>query len=258
MFAIIFYLRFPGLYAQEKTNYALPYKQIPQLEINPYIRWDKYPEFNYAINSASANTLNIKGTSWGINAVFKFPVQNKLYLKTGLGYYRYSFNKIDGYNSNFGRSEARIINYPSNFQVIYTSNKYSYNCISINVGIEQWFNINKNLFLYGSLNLNDFYTFSQYYRIVADYPTGPMGHRYIQHQQRNFGLSANASLGLLKAYHKVTIGPSIIIPIYDAWHKDQVFPGETPNKSENPSSQRSKWFNSVGIGLSLNYLLTKK
>jgi hypothetical protein len=225
------------------------------IAITPYIRFDKYPGFSYAINSTSTTTIDkISGTSWGVNGVYKFPIYHRTYLNAGLGYYKYSFSKIDG-RGNWGKVNERAINFPSPIYVIYYSDKYKYNCVSINIGIERWFNISKTLFFYGSAGLNDLYTFSQDYRITADYPTGPPNHQFNQHQKRSFGLSTDIVIGVEKTYHKIVIGPSIIIPVYDVWHKDHFFPSEVPGISENPSSLRSKWFNGIGAGISLAYEL---
>ena len=84
-------------------------KEAPQIELTPFLRWDKYPDFTYAINSATSNKVRIRGTSWGIDASYKFSFRRKLSLKAGLGYYRYSFDEINQVNSLFGYSNERIV-----------------------------------------------------------------------------------------------------------------------------------------------------
>ena len=132
-----------------------------QIEINPYLRWDSYPKFSYAINSINSYSLKIHGTSWGINAAYKHPFHNMLYIKAGLGYYRYSFNKIESYNPSYGVGHARIINYIGLGDVIFATNKYWYNTISASIGIEhQFFLKNSTQGLFG-LDINNYYTYSQ-------------------------------------------------------------------------------------------------
>jgi hypothetical protein len=79
-----------------------------ELELNPYLRFDSYPEFTYAPNSTTITTANISGTSPGININLRTGAK-KIKLKYGVGYYRYSFNHIRTNNSMFGESDNRRI-----------------------------------------------------------------------------------------------------------------------------------------------------
>ena len=100
----------------------------PQIEIMPFKRWDSYPAFDYAINAVNTNSVKINGASWGITASYKYPIKNNLYLKGGIGYYQYSFDKIKKQN-RYGESKTRSINYPSPLYILFYTNKYSYNTL---------------------------------------------------------------------------------------------------------------------------------
>jgi hypothetical protein len=50
---------------------------------------------------------------------------------------------------------------------------------------------------------------------------------------------------------KMKIGPVLILPVFDAWKKDDVF-------REESSAYRNKWFKGIGLGVSCNFLLNKK
>ncbi len=233
------------------STFTMGQKLSSEIEITPYIRMDWRPKFSYAINSASTFFVNIKGTSWGVNANYKLPVRKNLYLKVGVGYYRYSFDKIYSYNAQFGKGNARIINFPSPLYIIFATDKYWYNCFSMNTGIEKLFNIEKKTILVTGINLNNFYTYSQYYHITEDYPTGPPNHRYTLKHNHYFGFSANLQATLLKKIGKIAIGPSIILPVFDLWKTDEAFPEKTN------SGIRSKWLRGIGLGVSCNYSLRK-
>ena len=220
------------------------------IEIYPFVRFDEYPAFSYSINQVNSNDVNIKGTSWGINMNYKLGLKKKFYFKAGVGYYKYSFNNIDSYNSLFGHGTGRVINFPSPYYLIYGTNKYWYHCISGNIGIEKLYDIKKNLKIASGINLSHFYTCSQYYRVGNN-------NRYELDNKRFFGLSGNASVALLKSIGRISVGPSIVLPIYDIWKQDQVFP-KSDGVHESNSSTRNKWFGGIGLGVSINYSLTKK
>ncbi|MBX2930813.1 MAG: hypothetical protein KF781_02565 [Chitinophagaceae bacterium] len=141
--------------------------------------------------------------------------------------------------------------------VIFRTNKYWYHTVSANLGVEKQFLLSNNMQIVLDLNMSNYYTYSQYYRITYDYPTGPPNNKYTRKDNRYFGFSATSSVGLLKTYNKITIGPVIILPIHDIWQKDGIFP-EAWNVAENLSSQRNKWFKGIGAGISFQYSLASK
>jgi hypothetical protein len=204
----------------------------------------------------NTNQVNIKGSSFGINFLYKTPLSKNLYLKPGLGFYKYAFNKIDQVNSMFGNihDDSRIIDdyvLPGNIQpsLIYSTDRYWYNTISVNIGIERHLRLKKNLQVILGADVGAYYTISQNYHIT--YPS-PNGNNYKLKNGRYFGNSFKMSIGLQKKIREIEIGPVLILPVYDSWKKDSVFP------QENNSMTRNKWLKGIGIGFSCNFLLFKK
>lgn len=221
-------------------------------EINPYMRMDWYPEFSYAINSVNTNYVTIQGTSWGVNLAYKIPLKSSGFLKAGVGYYRYSFNKMDNYTNMFGKNSSRNINYPSNLYILFYTDKYWYNCISANIGAEKIFNIKNYWQLAAGVNLNNYYNYSQSYHITYNNPDNPITNPYKLNNNRYFGLSTNVHAGVLKRIGKVNIGPSFILPVFDTWKMDEIF------LKEKSSGSRDKWLRGFGVGITCNFSFKNK
>ena len=222
-----------------------------QIEITPIVRMDWYPEFTYSINPVNSNKVKIKGESWGINTLYKFPVKN-LFFKSGIGYYRYSFNNIEQIISLLGKSNNRIIDYtlegPAAPSIFFLTDKYWYNNIVLLIGVEKQILIKKNINLVTGLDINNHFTLSQFYHIT--YPV-PGGTNYKKSDWRYFGFSANAQIAVHKKWNRMSVGPQLILPIYDSWKQDAVFPDETNSKFRN------KWSRGIGIGINFLYNIEK-
>ena len=225
---------------------SIAQKRANQIEVNPYFRWDWYPKFTYSTNSVNSNTVKIIGRSFGITASYKILVQNRLYLKAGLGYYKYAFSKIDQVNSLFGKTESRVIKETppggsSTFS--YATRNYWYNTLSAVIGTEKVFNIKKRLEIIVGVNITNYYTFTQHYILGSQ--------NYKKSVSRYFGFSTDLYVGIQKKYGKITISPIMILPIYTNWKQDKIFPQEDNNK------HRNKWLRGVGIGIIFSRSLTK-
>lgn len=245
------------LYFSFCTNFIFGQKNYNQIEVNLYTQRDWYPEFSYSINPTNSYFVKIRGISWGINANYKLSLCKNLYLEAGVGYYKYSFNKINSNNTQFGKGSARVIAFPSPLYVIFVTNKYWYNTVSTNIGIEKMFDVNNNWKISTGLSLTNYYTFSQTYHMTPDYPVGPRHHKYKRKNTQYFGLSTFVELGLFKKFRKINMGPVLMLPVYNVWKQDKVFP-KNENSPENNSDERHKWFRGIGFGISCNYSLTKK
>lgn len=215
------------------------------LELAPYVRFDKYPAFDYSINAQTTNTVKITGTSWGAGLWYHFRSDHAVHFKAGIGYDRYSFNTIKGENSSFGQISQRTINYVGNGDVIYATNKYWYHTLTASIGVEQLIPLQKNVTFNWGLSLKNYYTFAQYYRITHDFPTGPPRHRFVRHAKRNFAFSGLLEASVLKELHKFSVGPFLQVPVYDQWQQDALFP------QENDTDSRSKWLRGIAGGISL-------
>src|SRR5215208_29196 len=102
-------------------------KPKDQIEINPIIRYDTYPEVTYNWGGrVSTNYLKMKGTSWGIYANYKKSFAPSFYLKAGIGYYKYSFDKLNNRHPPFGEGEAREVDIGSTAFILYTTDRYWY------------------------------------------------------------------------------------------------------------------------------------
>lgn len=227
-----------------------------QLEIEPFVRFDKYPEFTNAINSIATYKLSIKGTSWGINTAYKIPFKNSLVFKAGLGYYRYSFTDIVSAHQSFGVGDRRVIDYPTQLGITLGTDSYWYNTISMSIGIEKYFELNKDFIIIGGLSARNYFTFSQQYHMPYDNSFIPQPELQIQNnyktfKKENFGFGGELNAGIIKKFGPVYIGPSIIIPVYDSWRKDSIFP------TENNSESRKKWFRGIGTSIKILYTLKK-
>lgn len=193
-------------------------------------------------------SIKLKGRSWGIQPGFKFPVKNNFFAKVGLGYYKYSFDDIQATTRLFGTRDGRLVKriiYPGlSSTFAYATKKYWYNTISATIGIEKLFNAKKNWSIIAGIDLTNCYTFSQRYVLSTI--------TYKEGDSHYFGLSANISAGLQKRYGKLSVGPKLLIPVFNLWKKNEMFPPEEDDKS------RSKWMGGFGPGINLNYSLSKK
>jgi hypothetical protein len=122
------------------------------------------------------------------------------------------------------------------------------NTILLILGVEKNFNL-KNLQIETGINFNSYYTISQYYHLSFN-PQGSQD--YKKNNKEYFASSINLNVNLLKKFGKTNIGPSLVIPVFDTWKTDETFPEETN------SGSRNKWLSGIGLGICINYSLSKK
>lgn len=230
--------------------------QLRQVEIEPFLRWDNYPQFTNAINNIATYKLSIKGNSWGLNIAYKIPLKNNFLVKAGLGFFEYSFSKIESTHATFGKGSQRIINYPTTLGITLGTDKYWYTTISLSIGIEKSLTLKKNFQITSGITFKNYFTISQQYHLPYDNtfipnPSLQIQNNFKTNNDRYFGLATEFQVGVLKKLGKVSIGPSLIIPFYDFWRQDEIFP------SEMNSNKRSKWFRGIGTGIICNYSLKK-
>lgn len=227
-----------------------------QFEIEPYLHWDKYPTFTNAINNIATYKIAIKGTSWGVNTAYKIPLKRNISLKAGLGYYRYSFNHIVSTHRSFGQGNRRVINYPTQLDIVLGTDAYWYNTVSLSLGIEKSVELGKDLIVIGGVDLKNYFTFSQRYHMpygnsFIPQPELQIKQYYKTNSSHYFGLATQLNLSVLKKVGKINIGPSLIVPVFDLWKQDAIFPTETN------SGKRNKWFRGFGVGMKAIYSLQK-
>ena len=169
-------------------------------------------------------------------------------MRPGLGFYKYSFNDIDRKNTSFGNSESRNINFVSPLLIPYFTDKYWYNSIALNLGIENDFPIFRDCQVRLATDIKNYITFSQSYHLT----TNPDGSKnFNKNDTKYYGISLLATAGLIKRFKKISVGPSVIVPIFDGWRTDQAFPQETGKDTRN------KFFGGVGFGIVFNYSWNK-
>jgi hypothetical protein len=221
-----------------------------KITFSAFRRWDRYPLFQYTINSINSFNVKIKGKSTGVNGAYCFDF-HKFLVRTGLGYYRYSFDQIDEtYSVLPNHYKNRILDYKPEGNIvpaiIYTTDKYRYNTLSINAGMGKEIFLSKDIQLVTSVSLDNYFALSSYYHIT--YP-GPGGTDYRPFTFRYFGFSFTEQTGLQIKSGKVAIEPVVILPVFDLWKQDKIFPGE-----KNKTS-RIKWRRGVGAGVNFSYRL---
>lgn len=220
------------------------------IEVNPFVRFDSYPEFSYVLNGRpSIDYVTMKGTSFGLNLAYQIPLSKSIVLKPGIGFYKYSFTKISKINTLFGKANSRDIAFLSPLYIPFYTDYYRYTTISLNINSEKVVDIAKDFQFVGGLNLNNYITVSQYYHLTNN-PEGSQDFK--KSDFRYFGSSVYLNADLLKRFGRIRLGPSIILPVFDSWKTDETFPTETNGGSRN------KWLKGIGFGISLNYSLNKK
>lgn len=221
-----------------------------QIEITSFVRLDWYPTFSTPADYiSSTDYFSLKGTSFGLNANYKIPVAKSIILKPGIGYYQYSFNNIEKENSRFGKSVGRDIDFNGPVFMYFSTDKYRYHTITANIGLEKTFILKRDIQFTTGINLNNYFSISEYYHLTYN----PEGSKDLRTNEKEgyFGSSVYISIGFLKKFEGFHVGPSFILPLFDTWKTDAVFPRETD------SGSRNKWLRGIGVGISLNYSLHK-
>lgn len=215
------------------------------IEAEFYSRYDTYPTFSYAPNATRMHKVNAAGTSVGGSLAYRLQMQQRFFLKAGIGYYKYSFNKMKVYDPIFGESDGRLTLYePQNTRVYLATPDYWYNCISINIVPEYHFALGKNGLMVTGLGITNYLTFSQVYTFQNIENARFERFRYQ-------GTSISGQFSFLRQSGKLMFGPGIIVPFFDSYKQDNFFPGE------NGSLNRNKWSHGLGLGVSCSYSLTK-
>lgn len=223
-------------YSQNESN---------TIEMETYTRYDKYPMFSYAPNSTQMHNVDAAGTSVGVGIAYRFQMQQRFSLKAGIGYFRYSFDKLRVYDPIFGQGDARLTLYmPQNTRVYLATPRYWYNCISLNIVPEYHVALGTNWLMITGLCITNYLTFSQIYSF-KNIPNAEFA------KFRYQGNSISGQFSFLRQSGKVEFGPRIIVPFFDSYKQDNFFP------SENFSRNRSKWLRGLGLGISCAYSLSK-
>jgi hypothetical protein len=140
-------------------NYLLGQKKNTQIELNPYLHWDKYPTFSSPFNSVIKADVTSKNSSWGLQAAIKKLIKKDYFAKLGLGYYKYSFSDVKTKTSLFGIGNGRVIDYRDATLLLYSTSKYWYNTLCATIAVERMFAIKKNRSIFVGADIANYYTF---------------------------------------------------------------------------------------------------
>lgn len=225
-----------------------------ELSATAYLRMDKYPAFFYATGPTTGSTVNIKGLSPGFNIDYTRKISNTAYVNGRIGYYRYSFNKIER-STDIGTA---VNSRPTNLQLLpgafitFDTDKYFYNTVCFGIGTGKNFQLPRNILFRAGCMFNNYVTFSQKYQITYDNPDNQIENPYRSTQARYFAFEGDVQLSVLKFTGRYRFGPIILLPVYSVWKADDVF------TYEKNSGSRSKWFKGFGAGFTFCYPLTAK
>lgn len=156
-----------------------------------------------------------KATSFGLSVNYTRSIYKNLYGIVGIGYFKQNFNIIRPFN--FDGDVAT--------NLLYSTKKYNYQCVTLSGGLGYSFKINRKFKINTSANYTLPYSFKQTYE-----PTRYSGAEFkkiqINKLKMQVGDFVNLSLGLeYKISQKISLMPNLIIPIITKWKNDKVFIG---------------------------------
>ncbi len=219
------------------TAIVFAQKARNSFEVSAGIRYNDYANYEDRYGNRSYTTkLKLKGVSWGVNANCKIPLANSWQANIGIGYYKYSFNKISNYNPLFRTTgNGRTINIRDPIYISYGTYSYWYNTANLKVEIERVFCVQKKFEGNVGINAYNFITYSQRYKI-SNHAT------YKTHSLRYFAFASDFTAGINKRFGKYSFGPQLTLPLIDVWKQDKIF-------LEDQSKTRMKWLSGIGINI---------
>lgn len=212
-----------------------------ELILTTYFQYERYPCVNTTFNGTLKEQLTMKGMIPGISLGYHHYLSRRFFVGGGIGLGRVIFTNIESV-SPLVSSRARPIDYhPSPAAVLFSSDKYWYNNLNLELGggfdCSNW----KHATFTTGITAETRFSFSQGYNIpgVAVYHT---------REHRFFGLSVIPYAMIRKRFGKLLLGPGLRVPVFTLWKQDTRF-------HEDPSDSRNKWFNSVSVSFSATYRL---
>jgi hypothetical protein len=239
IFIHLAFLSFYEINGQTKKN----------IEFSLYGQTEKQGDFMSKFgNVASTQYLKLYGKSYGFDFNYKTKIFKKWFAFAGVGYYSHQVDKIRNKTLPFQiEVTGRLIDYITTDSVAvgYSTNRYSYDNITFDFGLEKQFQVNNSLIFLANINYLYCYTFSQKYHIPYN------NANFITHNNKGFGSFLKLNLGLRKHFNQISAGPGLILPIYKSWKQDAVF-------REDPDRTIENWFSGIGVSVNVAYSLNYK
>jgi hypothetical protein len=222
-------------------------KKANSLELTFSGRKDKYADYVTRFGGVSyTNHLQLEGKGIGISFSYRHAITKNIFFSAGIGSYQMGIDKIWNMRQPSFTGEAtssRPIDYtnPDFTRIFHHTEKYHYNCITPGIGISVALPLSDTWAISTGTDVAYLFTFRQVYHIGKEYT-------YRRDKLKSFGFYWNASVGLKKVLGKFYIAPSLLLPIYQTWAKDDVF-------GENPHEKIDKWKDGLGLNISLGKYL---
>ena len=218
----------------------------PAIEVELLSRYDRHAKYTSRYFDRSyTNDITLSGISSGFNVKYVAPIVKNLSANFGIGYYRLGINNVTS-TTPFGRPNSRTINYrhPLGIQPGFSSDKYSYNNLSLTLGTS--FNMQSKKISYrAGADVQLHYSTSQQYHI-----NWGDGLKYKTSYNRPLGFGVNSYVAFLKPVNKnkYYISPKIIVPLFQRIQGDRAF-------GEDESLKIDKWLSGYGLSISIGKYL---
>jgi len=226
--------------------FSLAQQKNKSFEIVPKVRYDNYADFDDQFSDRSYTTrLKLKGVSWGLDVKYSSSLNDKWSTKVGIGYYRYTFNKMSNYNPIFRTtSKSREINLVRPVFIIYGTDKYWYNSINFSVGIDRNIPLQSKYEGVLGLQVNNFMSFTQRYNVPGDNSIEKKSNLHY------YAFSGLLNAGINRTFSNFYLGSHLALPVFDMWSDDKTL-------SHVPGKSRRKWANGVGVNFVIGFYLKK-
>jgi hypothetical protein len=175
-------------------------------------------------------------SSYGFNVNYSKTLLKHFFIVGGIGLNKQRFNVTRSIDYDDGTTG-----------LLYSTSKYSYDCIHSLIGVGYNHFFKDNYLLKGSLTYNQFHTYRQQYALSFTPP--PPGSNKIKADSKFlFGQSYNTSIGVRRFVgNSFSVGIDAILPVYTRWKKDRKF-GENPNEYYSPKLSAG-----VNMSASINF-----
>ena len=227
--------------AQVKTNFSKTEK------VNTIKKNDKVNAIGISVpviwNNSEATFYRLgrpyypsgKAKSFGLNVFYNKSFYKSFYAKIGAGYFNQYFNII------------RPFNYDSPFQLLFSTESYSYNCLQLFTGLGYQKTLGLKNLIKCELGYNYFSSFKQKY---FNTPTA-ISSNQINYKSIPLGRMITLNIGIeRKIFRHIYFGADFILPVFTRWTRDEMFIYIGYSGDEEQIA-RSK--SSAGVAFSFNY-----